>query len=64
MERHARLEESLVNKQLEEQIKNGAVIYHPRTASKAALRRAAKGQFRTVRLKKGVRIAKAAKSLT
>jgi hypothetical protein len=51
------------NRKLKKLIESGEVVYHPRRASKAALKRAATGQFRTIRLKKGVKIAHAAKSL-
>jgi hypothetical protein len=54
---------STKNGKLEALIKSGEVIVHPRTASKAALKRAAKGQFKTFRLKKGIRIEKAAKKI-
>ena len=51
------------NGQIRELVKRGDAVYHRRTASKAALRRAASGAFKTVRLKKGVRIAKASKAI-
>ena len=51
------------NGKLEELIKSGEVIVHPRTASKAALKRAAKGQFKTFRLKKGMKLEKVVKDL-
>ncbi len=43
--------------------KSGDVIYHRPGASKAAIRRAAKGRFVTVRLKKGISIARDTKAL-
>jgi len=51
------------NRKLKKLIESGEAVYHPRTASKAALKRAAKGQFKTFRLKKGIRIEKAVKRL-
>jgi hypothetical protein len=49
------------NAKLRRLIESGEVVYHP--ANKAAQKRAAKGQFKTIRLKRGVRIAEASKLL-
>ena len=49
------------NTKLRKLIESGEAVYYP--ANKAAQKRAAKGQFKTIRLKKGVRIAQASKLL-
>jgi hypothetical protein len=42
------------NRKLKKLIESGEVVYHP--ANKAAQKRAAKGQFKTIRLKKGMQL--------